>query len=321
LYKFVQIAILLRNQAVIVRMMKSKEHINISEVSQQTGVAAVTLRAWERRYGLIKPKRTPKGHRLYSNDNIEEIRQIVSWLNRGVAISKVAELLTTAETPVQVNESDESWQQQQQELSNTLIELKQRSLNPLLDKLNKSMPFISLCEKVYQPLSRQLMTRWQSEPLGHQLEKQLWRQCWQRQITVMTLRAEKQKPIANCWLVNLDNQHTTLDYWLFYALLLQSGIQINAFNQLDDMNSMPRLKKSLNQPIIIYSNNKIATREINQVVKAKAIWRKDMIVMGRVAEIHHEAFSNTAIDHFGGDASTCWQSATLQAWIERIRSK
>ena len=46
--------------------MQSKNEINISEVCQQTGVAAVTLRAWERRYGLIKPKRTPKGHRLYS---------------------------------------------------------------------------------------------------------------------------------------------------------------------------------------------------------------------------------------------------------------
>jgi len=302
-------------------MMKSKEYVNISEVSQETGVAAVTLRAWERRYGLIKPERTPKGHRLYSKDDIEEIRQIVSWLNRGVAISKVAELLTSTETTTQDPSNEESWQDVQQELLHTLLDLKQRSLNPILDKLNKSMPLITLCEKVYQPLSCQLMTRWQNKPLGYQLEQQLWQQCWQRQITVMTLRAEKQKPIANCWLVNIETQNSTLDYWLFYALLLQSGIQINALNHLDDMNSIPRLRKSLNQPIIIYGNNKIATREINQVVKTKAIWREDMIVMGRVAEIHHEAFSNTAIDHFGGEASTCWQSATFQAWIERIRSK
>ena len=50
--------------------MQSKNEINISEVCQQTGVAAVTLRAWERRYGLIKPKRTPKGHRLFSQPTI-----------------------------------------------------------------------------------------------------------------------------------------------------------------------------------------------------------------------------------------------------------
>ena len=73
--------------------MTPEHYVNIREASQKTGVAAVTLRAWERRYGLINPLRTPKGHRLYSEDNIEQINQILKWLDRGVAISKVAALL------------------------------------------------------------------------------------------------------------------------------------------------------------------------------------------------------------------------------------
>ena len=36
----------------------------IREVSRLTGVNAVTLRAWQRRYGLVQPARTEKGHRL-----------------------------------------------------------------------------------------------------------------------------------------------------------------------------------------------------------------------------------------------------------------
>jgi DNA-binding transcriptional MerR regulator len=301
--------------------MQSDDYVNISEVCQQTGVAAVTLRAWERRYGLIKPKRTPKGHRLYSQDDIAGIKQIVSWLERGVAISKVAALLTAAETPAQIGENEESWQQIQQELLSTLIELKQRSLNPLLDKLNKSMPFISLCEKVYQPLSRQLITRWQGKPLGHQLEKQLWQQCWQRQITVMTLRADKQKPKASCWLVNLDNHDIATDYWLFYGLLLQSGIQINAINQLDDLSALTRLKKSLEQPLIIFGDNKIATRGIDQLIKAKVLWHQNIIAIGPIADIHHDTFTKVAIEHTGGNASNCWQSAHYQAWVGQITSK
>ncbi|MBT8131818.1 MAG: MerR family DNA-binding transcriptional regulator, partial [Gammaproteobacteria bacterium] len=35
----------------------------IRTVVSLTGINAVTLRAWERRYGLVKPKRTAKGHR------------------------------------------------------------------------------------------------------------------------------------------------------------------------------------------------------------------------------------------------------------------
>ena len=301
--------------------MQPEDEINISEVCQQTGVAAVTLRAWERRYGLIKPKRTPKGHRLYSKANIQEIMKIVSWLNRGVAISKVTDLLAAAKTPVQVNTEEESWQEVKQELLSTLIGLKQRSLNPLLDKLNKSIPFEGLCKKVYQPLLRQLMERWQSEPLGYELEQQIWQQCWQRQITLMTLRADKQKSWANCWLVNLDDQEPALDYWLFYALLLQSGIQINVINQVGDLSALPRLRNSLEQPLIIFGDNKIVTREINHLVKARALWGRDLIVIGLVAEIHKKVFANMEIDYIGGNALTCWESDCYQSWSERLVSK
>ena len=55
----------------------------IREVSRLTGVNSVTLRAWERRYGLIRPQRTPKGHRLYAQDDISRIERILQWLNRG----------------------------------------------------------------------------------------------------------------------------------------------------------------------------------------------------------------------------------------------
>jgi MerR family transcriptional regulator, light-induced transcriptional regulator len=58
-----------------------------------TGVNAVTLRAWERRYGLIVPHRTAKGHRLFSTDHIQRIQQILLWLNRGVSVSQIKPLL------------------------------------------------------------------------------------------------------------------------------------------------------------------------------------------------------------------------------------
>ena len=57
----------------------------IREVARQTGVNAVTLRAWERRYGLIVPQRTPKGHRLFSAEHVQRILTILTWLNRGVS--------------------------------------------------------------------------------------------------------------------------------------------------------------------------------------------------------------------------------------------
>ena len=65
----------------------------IGTVSSVTGVNSVTLRAWERRYGLIKPTRTDSGHRLYSDEDIERIKLILELLDEGIAISRVKEAL------------------------------------------------------------------------------------------------------------------------------------------------------------------------------------------------------------------------------------
>ncbi len=68
----------------------------IREVSRLTGVNPVTLRAWERRYGLLQPTRTESGHRLYAMADIERVHSILGWLDRGVAVSKVGKILAKA---------------------------------------------------------------------------------------------------------------------------------------------------------------------------------------------------------------------------------
>lgn len=65
----------------------------IRTAAAMTGVHPVTLRAWERRYGLVNPRRTAKGHRLYSPEDVHRIRRILELLDQGVSIGQVAPLL------------------------------------------------------------------------------------------------------------------------------------------------------------------------------------------------------------------------------------
>lgn len=65
----------------------------IGMVCEQSGINPVTLRAWERRYGLFVPHRTPKGHRLYTQADIERIKKIQFFLGQGYAIRQVKGLL------------------------------------------------------------------------------------------------------------------------------------------------------------------------------------------------------------------------------------
>jgi DNA-binding transcriptional MerR regulator len=71
----------------------------IRTVSELTGVNAITLRAWERRYGLIQPQRTEKGHRLYSMQDVEFIRAVLDVLKQGVSIGRVRDYLGTSREP------------------------------------------------------------------------------------------------------------------------------------------------------------------------------------------------------------------------------
>lgn len=50
--------------------------LTIGAVVKRTGIPADTIRAWERRYGVPRPQRTASGRRLYSEADLEVIRQL-----------------------------------------------------------------------------------------------------------------------------------------------------------------------------------------------------------------------------------------------------
>ena len=65
---------------------------NLKVVLKETGIAADTLRAWERRYGLPMPERTPGGHRIYSQHDIETIKWLMARQAEGLSISHAVDL-------------------------------------------------------------------------------------------------------------------------------------------------------------------------------------------------------------------------------------
>ncbi|MCS6257987.1 MerR family transcriptional regulator [Shewanella baltica] len=131
----------------------------IGEVSALTGVNAVTLRAWQRRFGLVIPARTPKGHRLYTSKNIQEIHEINTWLAKGVAISKVKPLLmSAAKLSSEMIESQvvDLWGEQITALNAALFDFNQHKLQQILDDAFGLYPFQLVKEKLLQPWLNQL---------------------------------------------------------------------------------------------------------------------------------------------------------------------
>ncbi|HDR7792557.1 TPA: MerR family transcriptional regulator [Bacillus luti] len=66
---------------------------NIKAVSNIIGVQPSTLRAWERRYQIIAPKRNDAGHRLYTEEHIRILKWLVEKVSSGMMIGQAVQLL------------------------------------------------------------------------------------------------------------------------------------------------------------------------------------------------------------------------------------
>lgn len=73
--------------------------VRIGELSRRTGVRAETIRAWERRYGLISPARSDGGFRLYSPAHEQRIRAMRGLIADGLAPAEAARQVRSAPTP------------------------------------------------------------------------------------------------------------------------------------------------------------------------------------------------------------------------------
>jgi len=73
--------------------------VRVGELARRVGVAPETLRAWERRYGVLRPSRTPGGYRVYGADDELRAQRMRELIESGWAAGQAAHAVT----------ADESW--------------------------------------------------------------------------------------------------------------------------------------------------------------------------------------------------------------------
>lgn len=145
----------------------------IRTVSTVTGVNAITLRAWERRYGLIKPRRTESGHRLYSQEHIDVIQRVTELLEKGIPISQVKQKLkeeAQAHAPpvpvphdVAASAAGDQWQVYLRRMFNAVIRFDALALDHVYNEALSLYPVDLATRQLIMPLLRQLGERWRTE--------------------------------------------------------------------------------------------------------------------------------------------------------------
>lgn len=135
----------------------------IRTVCSITGLNPVTLRAWERRYGLIKPRRTPKGHRLYTQLDIDRINEAVRLLDRGVPISQVREVLDHRPPPGAADrEHGGHWQRYVADMLSAIGGFDEHRLDAVYNEALSLYPVDTVTRYLMIPLLHELGLRWAS---------------------------------------------------------------------------------------------------------------------------------------------------------------
>ena len=71
--------------------------LNIAALARRTGVAPATLRKWEERYGVLRPRRTAGGQRRYGELDVARVEWLRARLTDGYRIGEAAALLGSAD--------------------------------------------------------------------------------------------------------------------------------------------------------------------------------------------------------------------------------
>lgn len=81
-------------------IMSSREgRLRIGELSRRVGVSPELLRAWETRYGLVRPERSAGGLRLYSGEDERRVRVMGDLITAGFSASEAARLTKLGSGP------------------------------------------------------------------------------------------------------------------------------------------------------------------------------------------------------------------------------
>jgi DNA-binding transcriptional MerR regulator len=71
----------------------------IGEFARRVGVKPELLRAWEQRYGLLRPIRTPGGFRLYGEEDAERVARMRRALEEGLSAAEAARVALETAPP------------------------------------------------------------------------------------------------------------------------------------------------------------------------------------------------------------------------------
>ena len=263
------------------------EQLPIRTICSLTGVNAMTLRAWERRYGLVRPARTPKGHRLYTHQDVERIRRVQVLVQRGVPISRVRDLLDTSPEAADALRPQGPWRGYHDRMAAAISQFDERELDQVYDEVLSIHAIEKITRNMILPLLVHLGERWQNLP-GAIAEEHFFAMYLRSKLGARlqhrTRYATGPRIVAAC----APGEQHEIGLLLFALEAHQAGLQtvlLGANTPLEDV--VIALRRSGGDAIVISSSVEPAPGFIERALPALVRQVDVPVFVGGVTALHH----------------------------------
>ncbi|MEW8038026.1 MAG: MerR family transcriptional regulator [Candidatus Thiodiazotropha sp.] len=154
----------------------------IRVLAERTGVATSTLRAWERRYNLLTPQRTPKGHRVYSEQDARIVERVVELLREGHSLGTIAKQIDQPERRLArwqpELELNGVWRDYLEDTLRAIVDFSHERIEAVFNEASSLYPLDMAIERLIEPALLTLGERWRSDPAG--IAEEHFYSCWLR---------------------------------------------------------------------------------------------------------------------------------------------
>src|SRR5215207_9246858 len=135
--------------------------LRVGELSKRSGVSPELLRAWERRYGLLRPTRSAGGLRLYAPADLERVRLMQQHLAAGLAAAEAAALALQNAASEESTPAELRPAALRGELADALDRFDEAGAQAVLDRALAAATVDTLLTEIVLPYLRDLGDRWE----------------------------------------------------------------------------------------------------------------------------------------------------------------
>ncbi|UQZ33906.1 hypothetical protein C2I18_10440 [Paenibacillus sp. PK3_47] len=206
---------------------------SIKQVVEMLDIPSVTLRAWESRYQAVIPERTDSGYRLYSQENIEDLRYLKEQTEKqGISISHAVRLLKAGKEKrlderisLPAGTPEEAIGKMKQQIYNALLEFQGERANALIDFGFSLYGYETMFHQVLVPVLIRVGDAWeegtatvaQEHYMTHMISNRFY-----QFFNVFPVYAHLPKVLAFC----PEGEHHQVGLLLFSLFLRKNGVEV-----------------------------------------------------------------------------------------------